>query len=167
MLTRVMPPFTIRPARPEDGPAFIGLVRALAEFEKLPGPTDEAAARLLADAFGERPRYQLLVAETHPATGSDEPSALREMVAYAVTFETYSTFLAKPTLYLEDLFVHPRARRQGIAKAMMAHLRDEAARRGCGRFEWTVLDWNTDAQTLYDSLGAEKLRQWILYRITL
>src|SRR5687767_4901957 len=119
-----MSSFTIRPARPDDGPAFIGLVRALAEFEKLPGPTDAAARRLLDDAFGDRPRYNLLVAETE---GGD-------LVAYAVTFDAYSTFLAKPTLYLEDLFVHPKARRQGIAKAIMAHLRDEAVRRGYGRF---------------------------------
>ena len=150
------PAVTIRAARPEDGPAFIALVRALATFEKLPGPTDEAAARLLDDAFGARPRYELTVGELDG-----------QVVAYAITFETYSTFLGKPTLYLEDLFVHPDARRRGIAKRMLAHLRDQARARGCGRFEWTVLDWNTDAQRLYDEFGAEKLRQWIVYRVTL
>lgn len=147
---------TIRSARPDDGPAFIGLIRALAEFEKLPGPTDEAAARLLDDAFGPRPRYEVTVAELD-----------RAVVAYAITFETYSTFLGKPTLYLEDLFVHPDARRRGIATQMLSHLREVAKARGCGRFEWTVLDWNTDAQQLYDKFGAEKLRQWIVYRVTL
>jgi GNAT superfamily N-acetyltransferase len=146
----------IRPARQEDGPAFIGLVRALAEFEKLPGPTDEAAARLLDDAFGARPRYELTLAELDG-----------RVVAYAVTFQTYSTFLAKPTLFLEDIFVHPEARRRGVAKAVLAHLRGVAETRGCGRFEWMVLDWNVDAQALYDGVGAEKLAQWQLYRVTL
>ncbi len=147
---------TVRAAHPDDGPAFLGLVRALAEFEKLSGPTDEAGARLLEDAFGPRPRYELAVAELDG-----------EVVAYAVSFLTYSTFLARPTLFLEDVFVHPRARRRGVARAMMAHLRARAVELGCGRFEWMVLDWNTDAQALYDGLGAERLDQWRLYRLTL
>lgn len=147
---------TIRAARPEDGPAFIALVRALAEFERLPGPSDEAAARLVADAFGERPRYRLTLGELDG-----------EVVAYAITFETYSTFLGKPTLFLEDLFVHPRARRRGVATRMLDHLREHARQGGYGRFEWMVLDWNNDAQQLYDGFGAEKLQQWLLYRVTL
>jgi GNAT superfamily N-acetyltransferase len=144
----------IRPARPEDGPAFVALIRALAEFEQLPGPTDEAAARLLEDAFGPRPRYEILVAELDG-----------QIVAYAITFQTYSTFLARPTLFLEDLFVHPRARRRGIARAMLARLHETARERGCGRFEWMVLDWNVDAQKLYDSIGGQRLGQWVLYRV--
>jgi GNAT superfamily N-acetyltransferase len=100
---------TVRRALPADGPAFLGLVRALADFEKLPGPDEAAAARLLADAFAEPPRYELWVAEL-PGEG---------VVAYAVTFATYSTFLARPTLFLEDLFVHPRARRRGIARRVL------------------------------------------------
>jgi len=146
---------TIRPAVPADGPAFIGLVRALAEFESLPGPTDEAAGRLLDDAFGARPRYELTVGELDG-----------EVVAYAVTFPTYSTFLARPTLFLEDLFVHPRARRHGLARALMERLKARAVELGCGRFEWMVLDWNAGAQTFYDGLGAERLDTWRLYRIT-
>jgi GNAT superfamily N-acetyltransferase len=146
----------IRHARPADGPAYIALVRALAEFEKLPGPTDEAAERLLEHAFGPHPLYELHVAELEG-----------ELVAYAVTFTTYSTFLGKPGLYLEDLFVHPKARRQGIATKILARLREIATERGCGRFEWTVLDWNTDAQKLYQGIGAEAMRQWVLCRITL
>ncbi len=145
---------TVRPAVPADGPAFIGLVRALAEFEKLPGPTDEAAARLQADAFGPAARFTLTVAELEG-----------EVVAYAVTFPTYSTFLARPSLFLEDIFVHPRARRRGVATAMMRHLAGVARAAGFGRFEWMVLDWNTDAQTLYDGLGAERLDAWRLYRM--
>jgi GNAT superfamily N-acetyltransferase len=147
---------TIRRATPEDGPAYVALVRALAEFEKLPGPTEEAAARLVADALGPDRKYEIMVAELNG-----------EVVAYAATFMTYSTFLAKPGLYLEDIFVHPKARSQGIATAMITRLKALAQERGCGRFEWTVLDWNTTAQRLYDHLGAERLAQWLHYRFTL
>ncbi|HKA90790.1 MAG TPA: GNAT family N-acetyltransferase [Haliangiales bacterium] len=146
----------VRPARPEDGPAYVGLVRALAEFEKLPGPTDEAARRLLEDAFGPRPRYTLTVADVSAET-----------LAYAVTFDTYSTFRALPTLFLEDLFVHPRARRRGVATSMLAYLRAHAERNGYGRFEWNVLDWNVEAQAFYRRLGAEVLHQWWVCRISL
>lgn len=148
--------FTIRPARRDDGPAFVELIRALAQFEKLTGPDDAAAARLCADAFAERPRFELLVAESEG-----------DLVAYALFFQTYSTFLARPTLFLEDLFVHPRARRRGLATAMMARLRELAAERGCGRFEWMVLDWNEGAQKLYDGLGAARLDEWRLCRVVL
>jgi GNAT superfamily N-acetyltransferase len=146
----------VRPARPDDGPAYVGLVRALADFEKLPGPTEEATRRLVDDAFGPRPRYTLTVAELQG-----------EVVAYAVTFDTYSTFRALPTLFLEDLFVHPRARRQGIGTAMLAYLRSYAERNGYGRFEWNVLDWNVDAHAFYRKLGAEVLSQWRVCRISL
>jgi GNAT superfamily N-acetyltransferase len=146
----------IRAGRPADFPAFLALVRAFAEFEKLPGPTEDAAARLFADASGPRPRYDLSVVEEDGM-----------LVAYAVSFQTYSTFLAKPTLFLEDIFVHPRARRRGIATAILAHLRTRAMELGCGRFEWMVLDWNLDAQKLYDGIGARRLDDWRLYRVDL
>jgi GNAT superfamily N-acetyltransferase len=146
----------VRPARPEDGATFVSLVQALADFEKLPGPTPEAAARLVADAFGERPKFELFMAEIDG-----------DVVAYAATFTTYSTFLARPTLFLEDLFVHPRGRRRGVATEVMRYLRAEAERRGYGRFEWNVLDWNVDAQRFYEGLGAEVLREWRLCRIVL
>lgn len=149
-------PLIIRRAVPADGPAYLALVRALASFEQLPGPDPAAEARLIADAFAEPPRYELWVAERDAA-----------IVAYAVTFATYSTFLAKPTLYLEDLFVHPDARRGGVASAVLAHLRAEAEARGCGRFEWMVLDWNTDAQQLYARIGAEEQAVWRLWRVML
>ncbi len=146
--------FTIRPARPGDGEAFIGLVRALAAFEKLSPPDDAAVRRLVADAFGPRPRFDLLVAE------------VQEMVrGYALFFETYSSFRALPSLYLEDLFVHPDVRGRGIGGAMMRELARTAVRRGCGRFEWTVLDWNEGAQRFYRSLGAGILREWFLCRV--
>jgi len=144
----------IRSARPEDGPAYVALVRALAAFERLAPPDDEAAARLLEHAFGERPRYQLLVGEVGG-----------RVEGYAVFFETYSTFRALPSLYLEDLFVHPRARGQGLGTALVRAVARRAVERGCGRFEWTVLDWNTDAQRFYRSLGARILTEWQLCRV--
>lgn len=147
---------TIRPARREDVPAIVDLIRALAEFEKLPGPDDGAEARLLEHGFGARPAFEALVAELGG-----------EVVAYAIFFHGYSTFLARPTLYLEDLFVHPRARRQGIASALMERLRAIAVERGCGRFEWMVLDWNEGAQALYARLGAKMLGEWRLNRVDL
>ncbi len=146
----------VRRATPADGPAYIALVRALAAFEKLPPPDDAAAARLVADAFGDHPRYELWIAELDGA-----------VAAYAVTFATYSTFRGKPSLFLEDLFVHPDHRRRGVARAVLARLRGEAEARGCGRFEWFVLDWNEDAQTLYASVGAAPLKEWQLWRVDL
>ncbi len=144
----------IRLATAEDGSDFLRLVAELAAFEKLPGPDAEGTQRLLADAFGEHPRYQLWVCELDAA-----------IVAYAVTFETYSTFRALPTLYMEDLFVHPQARRRGVATAMLRHLEELARDRGCGRFEWVVLTWNHDAQALYERVGARVLEDWRLMRI--
>lgn len=147
---------SVRLATPADGPAYVRLVNALATFEKLPPPDAAAVARLLEDAFGPRPRYELWVAED-----------AGEVLAYAVTFTTYSTFRGKPTLFLEDLFVDPAARRRGVARAVLARLRAEAEARGCGRFEWFVLDWNVDAQALYQSVGARPLPEWQLWRVDL
>jgi GNAT superfamily N-acetyltransferase len=145
----------IRPARPADGGRIVELIRLLARFEKLPEPDDEAAGRLCADAF-EGGRLELWVA--------DEAGLV---VAYAACFTSYSTFRARPTLFLEDVFVHPSARRRGVATALLARLRQEAEARGCGRFEWMVLDWNLEAQKLYDRVGAAMLPEWRLVRIDL
>lgn len=147
---------TVREAQPDDAPAIVALIRALAEFEQLPGPTDEAAARLIEHGFGARRYYEALVAEVDG-----------EIVGYAIHFTTYSTFLARPTLFLEDVFVHPRARRRGIASMIMDRLRTLAVERGCGRFEWMVLDWNVGAQALYEKLGATRLDEWRLCRVEL
>ena len=145
----------IRPARAADGPRIALLIRMLARFENLPEPDDEAARRLSHDAF-ETGRIELWVAEEGG-----------EVVAYAACFTSYSTFRARPTLFLEDLFVDPSARRRGIATAMLARLRAEAEARGCGRFEWMVLDWNLEAQKLYAGIGARMLPEWRLIRIDL
>jgi GNAT superfamily N-acetyltransferase len=143
----------VRPAVPADGPAFLALVRALAEFEQLPPPDEAAQARLIEHAFGDPHRYELWVATIEGT-----------VVAYAATFTTYSTFLAKPTLFLEDLFVSPTARRRGVATAVLARLEAAARERGCGRFEWMVLDWNVDAQALYRGIGAQVHSEWRLVR---
>lgn len=143
----------VRRAEPADGPAFLELVRALAAYEMLPPPDDAACARLLADAFGSPPRFELHVATLDGA-----------VVAYAAVFMTYSTFLARPTLYLEDLFVATTARRRGVARSVLRYLEAIARDRGCGRFEWTVLDWNVDAQALYKDIGADVLPDWRVVR---
>jgi GNAT superfamily N-acetyltransferase len=164
----------VRRAERADGPAFLALVRALADYEKLPPPDADAEARLIEDGFGAAPRFELYVAVLMPraaagparnASGDAEASAgIPDVVAYAATFTSYSTFLARPSLYLEDLFVAPRARRRGVASAMLRALEAVARERGCGRFEWTVLDWNVDAQALYEGFGAQLLPEWRLVR---
>lgn len=139
----------------EDGPTLLALVDALADFEKLPKPAGEARARLLEHGFGERPRFETWLAWVD-----------RKAVAYALAFETYSSFLALPTLYLEDLFVLPEYRKRKIGLALFTHLVEEAEHRGCGRMEWAVLDWNTGALRFYERLGARWLNDWKVYRLT-
>jgi len=147
---------TVRSATVADGDTWLALVDALADYEKLDRPTPEARGRLLNDAFGPEPhRIQVYIAE-----------AGARAVAYAITCETYSSFLALPTLYLEDIFVLPDARRLGVGKTMFAHLAGEAVRRGCGRMEWVVLDWNQLAIDFYDKLGARRMTEWYTYRLT-
>ena len=145
---------TIRPATPADGDAFLALVDALADYERLDPPDSDARRRLLNDAFGERPRISVFLAELE-----------RRAVAYAIVLETYSSFLALPTLYLEDIFVVPEARRHGVGRAMFTALAAEAVRRGCGRMEWVVLDWNQAAVDFYARFGARHLAEWHTYRL--
>lgn len=147
----------IRKGGPGDGPALLRLIHALARFEKLEGPDAAAEARLLEHGFGERPRFETWFVEVE---GSEHP------VGYAVLFETYSTFLAKPTLYLEDLFVLEDWRRRGLGKALLDHCVGLAEARGCGRMEWTCLDWNRKAQVVYEGMGARRMNEWLLYRLT-
>jgi GNAT superfamily N-acetyltransferase len=145
----------VRPAEPADAEAFLSLVDALADYEKLARPTPDARERLLQDGFQEPRRFQPYIAERD---GSP--------VGYAITFHTYSSFLALPTLYLEDLFVVPEARSLGVGKALFRFLAAEAVRQGCGRMEWVVLDWNQLAIDFYDRLGARRLSEWYTYRLT-
>lgn len=145
----------VRPLAAADMPAFLHLIRALADYEKLPGPDAEARARLTRDATSDPPRFWVLLAER-----------AGRAVGYAVYFETYSTFLAKPSLYLEDIFVLEEERRLGVGRALLQEVAREAVRRGCGRMEWQVLTWNTPAMAFYGRLGAAPLEEWQPYRMT-
>jgi len=145
----------IRPATVDDVDTLIGLITALADFEKLPPPDADARARLIDHGFGDRPKYEAWIAEWEGVP-----------VGYSIMFETYSTFLARPTLYLEDVFVLPDYRRRGIGKALLNNCFRLANERGCGRMEWTCLDWNTRAQDVYEGLGAKRMSEWLLYRLT-
>lgn len=150
-----MPDIQIRPATRSDAEVFLSLVDALADYEKLDRPSPDARERLVRDGFGAEPRFQPYLAELDGRT-----------VGYAITFPTYSSFLALPTFYLEDLFVLPEARGAGVGKALFRHLAAEAVRQGCGRMEWVVLDWNQLAIDFYERLGATRLREWHTYRLT-
>jgi GNAT superfamily N-acetyltransferase len=145
----------IRPLGPEDMDVFLTLVDAHADFEGLPRPTPEARERLVRDALGSPPRYRAFLATM------DEKD-----VGYAITFEAYSSFLARPTLFLEDIFVLEPHRGRGFGGAMFRHLVREALRRDCGRMEWMVQEWNEEAIHFYQRRGAEPLSDWRSFRIS-
>lgn len=147
--------FTIRPATESDIPLLLQFIRDLAEYEKLSHECAADEAKLRAAMFGQRPCAEALLG-----------FAGHEPAAFAVFFQNFSTFLARPGIYLEDLFVRPAHRRRGYAKALLEHLAREANRRGCGRFEWTVLDWNKPAIEFYEKLGATVLPDWRVCRLT-
>ena len=150
--------FELRQATKVDAPAVLRLIRALAEFEKLTPPDAAAEARLIADGFGERPRFETWLAFVPQSA---------EPVGYALFFETYSSFLARPSLYLEDVFVLPEFRGHGIGLALLRKCVALAHVRGCGRMEWTCLDWNKKAQQVYETrVGAQHMKDWFLYRMT-
>ena len=144
---------TIREAVATDVPAIVALIRGLAEYERLPAEPDPAS--LTEHLFGE-PRYaEVLIAEVSGAA-----------VGFALFFPNYSTFLTKPGIYLEDLYVRPEYRKRRHGKGLILELARIAVERGCGRLEWVVLDWNEPAQRFYKSLGAEPLDEWTTYRLT-
>ncbi|WP_395747111.1 GNAT family N-acetyltransferase [Prosthecobacter sp.] len=148
----------LRPLTREHAPAFCRLVIALAEFEKLPPPDETAQARLVEDALGAKPRIEVWLAFI------DQDIA---PCGYMILVETYSSFLALPTLYLEDLFVLPERRKMGVGGALLKKVVSLAHERGCGRVEWTALDWNVNAQQVYEQrIGAKKMSEWLLYRMT-
>ncbi len=146
--------FAIRAAAPGDVAAIVGLIHGLAEFEKLTQLVQVTPESLTPHLFGPRPIVEALVAER-----------AGRVVAFALFFTNFSTFLAKPGLYLEDLFVEPDERGQGIGQGLLEHLARLAARRGCGRFEWSVLDWNEGAIRFYQRMGATVLPDWRICRI--
>jgi GNAT superfamily N-acetyltransferase len=145
----------IRPATSADIPAIVHLIRALSDYEKLSHQVVVDEARLREHLFGARPYAEVLLAED-----------AGQVVGYALYFHSYSTFLGRPSLYLEDLFVLPEHRGRGHGKAMLARLARIAVERDCGRFEWMVLDWNTPAIQFYESLGAALAPEWKLCRMT-
>jgi len=145
----------IRPATAADSATILAFIRDLADYEKLPGEVvaDEEAIRTT--LFSPRPAAEVLIAELAGAP-----------VGFALWFPSYSTFLAKPGLYLEDLFVQPAARGRGVGRALMSALAQIAVQRGYGRFEWSVLDWNEPALRFYRSLGAKPHAGWTVQRLT-
>jgi GNAT superfamily N-acetyltransferase len=145
---------SIRPLASADVPKLLDLVDALADYEHLPRPEADARARLTRDATADQPRFRALIAEL-----SGQP------VAYAIYFYTYSTFLARPTLYLEDIFVRSEARGRGVGRAIFRALAREAAANDCGRIEWQVLTWNEPAIGFYERLGARRMTEWHSYRL--
>ncbi len=144
---------TIRKGRKSDSAQFIGLVLALAKFEHLRPPSYAGRKRLTDDLFRKK-RINLLVA----AKG-------KQLVGYALYFYTYSSFVAKPSLYVEDLFVLEQYRKRGVGFALFRRCVDEAISKGCGRMEWAVLTWNEKALKFYERLGARRLSEWYVYRL--
>ena len=147
--------FLIRAARPADVAEILRLIRELAVYEKLERMAVGTPQSLHEALFGPRPAAEALVAELGART-----------VGFALFFTTFSTFLCKPGLYLEDLFVEPAHRGAGIGKALLAALAALARERGCGRLEWRVLDWNEPSIRFYESLGATLMKEWVLVRMT-
>ena len=150
------PSLRVAPVTPDSFAELVRLIRALADYEHLPPPDEAALARLRADAFAANPKFEAALALD--SSGS--------AVGYAIWLHTYSTFLAKPTIYLEDLFVLEQARGLGAGGMLFDYVRDLGQSRGCGRMEWTVLDWNMLARDFYARRGAVWLKEWLLYRIT-
>lgn len=145
----------IVPLQRERFEDFFDLICALADYEQLEPPDHAARNRLYYDAFVRvPPRYQAMLAI------ADDRAC-----GYCIYFETYSSFFAKPTLYLEDIFILPEWRARGIGRKMMTTLAQIARQRGCGRMEWIVLDWNEPAHHFYRALGAVQLPRWRLYRL--
>ena len=152
--------FLIRPAAPADVPHILAMIRELAEFEHLSHLVRCTADDLHRDLFGTQACIEAVLGWDLDETGKLQP------VAYTICFRNYSTFLGRPGLYLEDLYVRPAWRKRGHARRMLAHLARLAVDRGCGRFEWSVLDWNEGAKAFYRSLGADILPDWRITRLT-
>ena len=147
----------IRPATAGDVPLILDFIRGLAEYERMLDQVEATAGRLHASLFptdGRAPEAQCVI-----GTVDGTPAG------FALYFFNYSTFLARPGLYLEDLFVKPEFRGAGLGKALLLHLAALAHERGCGRMEWAVLDWNEPAIAFYEALGARRLREWQLCRL--
>jgi GNAT superfamily N-acetyltransferase len=144
----------IRPATREDAAAIVELITALAIYEREPQAVTATEADILRDGFGATPRFRCVIAEWDG-----------QAAGFAFWFYNYSTWQGRPGLYLEDLFVKPEFRGKGIGKSLLLYLAKVASDENCGRFEWSVLDWNTPAIEFYESLGAKLHREWLRMRV--
>lgn len=145
----------IRPAVPADVATLLELIGELADYERLRHEVVADAASLEQHLFGERPVAEALLAER-----ADD-----DALGYALFFPTFSTFVGRPGIWLEDLFVRPAARGAGVGRALLAHVAGLAVARDCGRLEWSALDWNEPALAFYAGLGARRLTAWQLHRL--
>lgn len=148
-------PFVLRSATPDDVPVILACIRGLAEYEKLAHQVVATEPLLRETLFGARPAAEVILAFRDG-----------EAAGFALFFHNYSTFLARPGVYLEDLFVFPRFRGQGLGRLLLAKLARIAIDRGCGRLEWSVLDWNVDAIRFYESVGAQAMTEWTINRVS-
>ena len=149
------PGVQLREATAADVPRILGHIRALGDYERLAHEVVATEAQLVATLFGERRYAEVLLADY-----AGQPAG------FALFFHNYSTFLAKPGIYLEDLFVEPAMRKHGVGGALLRHLARLAVARGCGRLEWSALDWNRLAIDFYLRLGAVAMDEWSIYRLT-
>jgi GNAT superfamily N-acetyltransferase len=145
----------VQPGAARDVPAILGLIRGLARYEHLAHTLKTTARRLRRDGFGAHPYFRTLLCRNDG-----------KIIGFALYFFTYSTFLSRPNLYIEDLFVKPGHRGAGAGKALMSNLARVALRMGCGRMEWTVLNWNRPAISFYERIGASLHKEWLLTRLT-
>jgi GNAT superfamily N-acetyltransferase len=148
------PSLTITPATAADVPLLLVLIRALADYERLADQVSATEDRLRESLFGPRPAAEAVIGRL-----DGEPAG------FALFFQTYSTFLGRPGMYLEDIFVKPECRGRGRGEALLRHVARLAVERQCGRFEWAVLDWNAPAIGFYRKLGAEVLADWRICRV--
>ena len=147
--------FKIRPAVENDAGTIFSLVKELADYERLTHEVVATENDIRRSLFGERPFAEALIGEYE-----------RTPISFALFFYNFSTFIGKPGIYLEDLYVKPEYRSKGLGRKMLAYIARLAIKRNCGRFEWSVLDWNTPAIRTYDRLNAKPMQDWILYRLT-
>ncbi len=149
------PALILRSATAADVPHILAFIRELAEYEKLAHEAVADEVRLATQLFGEHPAAEVVIAEV-----DGQPAG------FALFFHNFSTFLGQRGLYLEDLYVRPQYRGLGLGRRLMVHLAQVAVARGCGRFEWSVLDWNTPAIAFYHNLGASPLDEWTVQRVS-
>lgn len=154
-IATAIPDLTLRVAEPGDVPQILNFIQQLADYEKLSHEVRATEVALRETLFGDRPAAEVVLAQWQ-----DRP------VGFALFFSSYSTFLARPGIYLEDLFVIPEMRGRGIGKTLLTWLAHVAVERGCGRLEWSVLDWNTPSIEFYRALGSRPMDEWTVERLT-